>query len=98
MGADYQYCLKWKNFQSCITTAFESLRDDEDFVDITLACEGRQIKAHKMILSACSPYFQELLRVSLMFHVFFIILKFSRFNTLLISKNFNKHSSASPTG
>lgn len=62
MGADQQFCLRWNNFHTNITSAFESLRDDEDFVDITLACEGRQIKAHKMVLSACSPYFRSLLR------------------------------------
>lgn len=64
MGADQQFCLRWNNFHTNITSAFESLRDDEDFVDITLACEGRQIKAHKMVLSACSPYFRSLLKVS----------------------------------
>jgi len=64
MGADQQFCLRWNNFHTNITSAFESLRDDEDFVDITLACEGRQIKAHKMVLSACSPYFRTLLRVN----------------------------------
>ncbi|KAB7505178.1 Longitudinals lacking protein-like, partial [Armadillidium nasatum] len=52
MGADQQFCLRWNNFHTNITSAFESLRDDEDFVDITLACEGRQVKAHKMVLSA----------------------------------------------
>ncbi|KAK7077164.1 hypothetical protein SK128_009773 [Halocaridina rubra] len=62
MGADQQFCLRWNNFHSNITSAFESLRDDEDFVDITLACDGRQIKAHKMVLSACSPYFRSLLK------------------------------------
>ncbi|XP_076055821.1 uncharacterized protein LOC143033965 isoform X6 [Oratosquilla oratoria] len=62
MGADQQFCLRWNNFHTNITSAFESLRDDEDFVDITLACEGRQIKAHKMVLSACSPYFRSLLK------------------------------------
>ncbi|MCL4122270.1 UNVERIFIED_CONTAM: hypothetical protein GTU68_066258 [Idotea baltica] len=62
MGADQQFCLRWNNFHTNITSAFESLRDDEDFVDITLACEGRQVKAHKMVLSACSPYFRSLLK------------------------------------
>lgn len=66
MGADQQFCLRWNNFHTNITSAFESLRDDEDFVDITLACEGRQIKAHKMVLSACSPYFRSLLKVSML--------------------------------
>lgn len=72
MGADQQFCLRWNNFHTNITSAFESLRDDEDFVDITLACEGRQIKAHKMVLSACSPYFRSLLRVSITQLIFFV--------------------------
>lgn len=30
----------------------------ESLVDVTLSCQGQFIKAHKMVLSACSPYFQ----------------------------------------
>lgn len=29
----------------------------ESLVDVTLSCEGNLIKAHKIMLSACSPYF-----------------------------------------
>lgn len=29
-------------------------------MDVTLAVEGRFLRAHKMVLSACSPYFQTL--------------------------------------
>ncbi|XP_055617603.1 broad-complex core protein isoforms 1/2/3/4/5 isoform X3 [Toxorhynchites rutilus septentrionalis] len=56
------FCLRWNNYQSSITSAFENLRDDEDFVDVTLACDGRSLKAHRVVLSACSPYFRELLK------------------------------------
>nr|BCX71448.1 broad protein isoform nonZF [Pseudothemis zonata] len=56
------FCLRWNNYQSSITSAFENLRDDEDFVDVTLACEGKSLKAHRVVLSACSPYFRELLK------------------------------------
>lgn len=59
------FCLRWNNYQSSITSAFENLRDDEDFVDVTLACDGKSLKAHRVVLSACSPYFRELLKVSL---------------------------------
>ena len=45
--------------------AFESLLDQEDFVDVTLGVEGKKLSAHKMLLSACSPYFRELLKVGL---------------------------------
>lgn len=58
------FCLRWNNYQSSITSAFENLRDDEDFVDVTLACDGKSLKAHRVVLSACSPYFRELLKVN----------------------------------
>jgi len=38
------------------------LRDDKDFFDVTLACDEDQIQAHKVILSACSPFFRNILR------------------------------------
>lgn len=58
-----QFCLRWNNFQANITSQFEALRDDEDFVDVTFACDGRRLQAHKVVLSACSPYFKELFKV-----------------------------------
>lgn len=72
------FCLRWNNYQSSITSAFENLRDDEDFVDVTLACDGKSLKAHRVVLSACSPYFRELLKVDisniLIFNIFFFFL------------------------
>ncbi|KAL0268438.1 UNVERIFIED_CONTAM: hypothetical protein PYX00_010388 [Menopon gallinae] len=63
MSSDTQhFCLRWNNYQSSITSAFESLRDQDDFVDVTLACDGRSLKAHRVVLSACSSYFRELLK------------------------------------
>ncbi len=57
------YCLKWNNFQTNIVAALGNLKLDEDFVDVTLSCEGKSIKAHKVILSACSEYFRDVFRV-----------------------------------
>jgi hypothetical protein len=56
-----QYCLRWNNHQHNLLSVFEDLLNHEAFVDVTLACDGMQLKAHKMVLSACSPYFQSLL-------------------------------------
>lgn len=47
-------------------TFSRELREQEEFVDVTLACEGQQVAAHKVVLSACSPYFRSLLKVSVM--------------------------------
>ncbi|XP_064113328.1 uncharacterized protein LOC135219989 isoform X2 [Macrobrachium nipponense] len=60
MGSD-QYCLKWNNHWTNLIRVFNSLLQSETFVDVTLACEGRHLKAHRLVLSACSPYFKELL-------------------------------------
>ena len=57
------FCLKWNDFQENMNTAFVSMRNDADFADVTLACEdGNQVEAHKFILAASSPFFQNLLK------------------------------------
>ena len=56
-------CLKWNNFQENLNSAFGSLREDNAFTDVTLACvDGKQQEAHKVILASTSPFFQNLLR------------------------------------
>lgn len=56
-----QYCLRWRYHHSNLQTMFSQLLDREAFCDVTLACEGRTIKAHKIVLSACSTYFETIL-------------------------------------
>ena len=56
-------CLKWNDFQENTTSAFAVLKEDRDLSDVTLVCEdGQQIKAHKVILAASSPFFFDLLK------------------------------------
>jgi len=63
MGStDEQFCLRWNDFQQCIKSTFQDLRDDKDFLDVTVSCDGEQVKAHKVILSACSVTFRNLLK------------------------------------
>jgi len=57
-----KFCLKWNDFESNISGAFRDLRDDKDFFDVTLSCDDEQIEAHKVIISACSPFFRNVLR------------------------------------
>ena len=55
-------CLKWNDFQDNVNSAFGALRDDKELTDVTLVCEdGEQADAHKIILSASSPFFKGLL-------------------------------------
>jgi len=63
MAGAEKFCLKWNDFESNISDAFKDLREQKDFFDVTLACDDNsQIEAHKVILSACSPFFRNILR------------------------------------
>lgn len=53
--------LRWNSYYSNMQAVFPSLLYSEQFVDVTLACEGKSIKCHKVMLSACSSYFEDLL-------------------------------------
>ncbi|GBM51392.1 Protein bric-a-brac 2 [Araneus ventricosus] len=54
------YCLKWSNHQSNILDSFGNLLSDEALCDVTIACEGLSLKAHKLVLSASSTFFHDL--------------------------------------
>ena len=56
-------CLQWNDFKENVVNTFGSLKEDKDFTDVTLACEdGKQVEAHKVILAASSPFFQDILK------------------------------------
>ena len=63
MGSSDKFCLKWKDFQANITSQFSHMRTDDDFSDVTLACDGiEKIEAHKVVLAASSTFFSLLLK------------------------------------
>ncbi|XP_053605816.1 modifier of mdg4-like [Plodia interpunctella] len=57
-----QFSLRWNNYVTHVTEAFNTLRFENDLVDVTLYCDGGKIKAHKMLLSACSSYFKQIFK------------------------------------
>ncbi|XP_026278823.1 protein tramtrack, beta isoform isoform X1 [Frankliniella occidentalis] len=59
-----QVCLKWNSFHSSLTSGFRTLWEEDGLVDVTLASDGRCIQAHKLILSACSPFFREVFKAN----------------------------------
>ena len=62
MSSD-KFCLKWNDFQENIVSSYQDLRSEFNFSDVTLVCEeDHQIEAHKIILSACSPFFSSVLK------------------------------------
>ena len=48
--------LCWNKFEETAAAAFRYLGASGDFSDVTLASEdGKQVKAHRAVLSSCSP-------------------------------------------
>ncbi|XP_014607742.1 PREDICTED: longitudinals lacking protein, isoforms N/O/W/X/Y-like isoform X31 [Polistes canadensis] len=73
MDDDQQFCLKWNNHQSTLIQNFDTLLESGTLVDCTLAAEGKYLKAHRVVLSACSPYFEGLLSEHYDMHPVFIL-------------------------
>ena len=48
MSNEEQFCLKWSEFEKNIRNGFKDLKNEGEFFDVTLACEGRQVQAHKV--------------------------------------------------
>uniref|UniRef100_A0A336LNM7 CSON013828 protein n=1 Tax=Culicoides sonorensis TaxID=179676 RepID=A0A336LNM7_CULSO len=57
-----QFCLRWHNHTTSLLSSLPGLLDQSHLTDVTLSAEGRTIKAHKIILSACSTFFAELFK------------------------------------
>jgi hypothetical protein len=43
-----QYCLRWKYHHNNLQVMFSQLLERESFCDVTLACEGKTLRAHKV--------------------------------------------------
>ena len=57
--------VNWDDFSANSCSLIKKLRASSDFADVTLACEdGEQVEAHKFLLTAASPFFQNLLLTS----------------------------------
>ena len=55
--------IKWNDFNSSIPTSYPSLREERDFLDITLVSDDElKFDAHKVVLSASSTFFRNMLR------------------------------------
>ncbi|QQP36186.1 Uncharacterized protein FKW44_021203 [Caligus rogercresseyi] len=54
MGSSERLHLRWNDFEPNIKHGFCELRREEDFFD--------SLRAHRVILSACSPFFKSMLR------------------------------------
>ncbi|XP_054286030.1 longitudinals lacking protein, isoforms H/M/V-like isoform X2 [Macrosteles quadrilineatus] len=85
MASDQQFCLRWNNHQSTLVSVFDNLLESQTLVDCTLAADGQYLKAHKVVLSACSPYLEAILCQNLDKHPILILkdVKFSELKAML---------------
>ncbi|KAG4076786.1 hypothetical protein HA402_009132 [Bradysia odoriphaga] len=60
-GISQQFCVRWNSHLGSLGAAFPQLLAGQRFVDVTLACEGHQVHCHRLVLAACSTYFESLL-------------------------------------
>merc|ERR1719186_866341 len=58
------YCLQFNDFEKNVTSFFQEIYTDQEFCDITFACEDTLIQAHKTIISAFSPVLGKILKMN----------------------------------
>ena len=74
-----KFSLKWNNYLVNVTKQFSSLRNEDEFSDVTLvSSDKRQVSAHKVVLSSSSDYFKTKAKRS------FCALKISAMKNLII--------------
>ena len=64
MSASKKYCLRLNEFEGNAKLYWQALQKEIDFCDVTLACEDKQIEAHKLIISSCSPVLGNILKLN----------------------------------
>ena len=63
MAPNETFCLHLNKFEEVIKLSWQELQRDNDLCDITLACEDRQIRTHKFVISAFSPVLRNILKL-----------------------------------
>ena len=55
--------LKWNDFNTNVAKSFATFRNEEEFFDVTLVGDDhKKYSAHRLVLSACSNYFKNMLK------------------------------------
>ena len=61
-GGPNGFHLENNKFENNTKVTWQKLQSDKYFCDVTLACDGKQIHAHKIILSSSSPILKNILK------------------------------------
>ncbi|XP_047478190.1 longitudinals lacking protein, isoforms H/M/V-like isoform X19 [Penaeus chinensis] len=52
--------LKWNNHRTTFFHVLSTIRSKESYCDATIACDGKFYPVHKLVLSTCSDYFEQM--------------------------------------
>ena len=59
-----KYSLTWHSYSDHLREALKAMMTSNDFADVTLVTDDKQqIRAHRNILSACSPVFKNIFQL-----------------------------------
>ena len=61
-GSDNYLHLFDFEFKRNAKISWQELQTDGDYCDVTLACEDKQIKAHRLVISSLSPVLRNILK------------------------------------
>ena len=62
MAVNDVFCLRLQDFDTNIRDSWKEIQSQKDFCDVTLACDDKQMAAHKFIISSSSPVFRNILK------------------------------------
>merc|ERR1712126_241602 len=58
-----KYDLNWHTYSDHLKDMLHNMMKSDELTDVTLVCDDkRQLKAHKVVLSACSPVFKDIIK------------------------------------
>ena len=86
-GYSGQLLLQHSDIGNQYRETFKELREAEELLDVTLACEDDTLDVHKVVLSACSPFFRKVLLKTKQNHPF-IYMKGIKFEYLKVIVDF----------
>ena len=62
MASNESFCLRLNSFDINVKTIWQEMQIEESFCDITLACQDKQLKTHRLVISSYSPVLRNILK------------------------------------
>lgn len=94
MAVKEKFVLRWNEYSLQMCSSLQDLRQASELFDITLAVENKQILAHKLVLSASSPFFRNVIKNNPHHHPL-VYLKGVKYSSLASILNFMYHGEVS---